>query len=195
MGIFLYLMVNKYTYFQIFLDDLTKTVTLAELEKYFGTPHQTVRRHIKPLVESGILTEEKKGRFVTFRVNRENPLVFDYISICEKQRLFEFLKKPLFSRLYMKLSEHFDNKIIMFGSAVKGEYNDIDILAIPGNVHKVLEDFSATYNKKIHLVNTKESELTETFLKEIRKKHVIFNEHDFFVRLLYDGAKKRGSKK
>lgn len=181
-------MVKKYTYLEIFLDNPNKVVGLSEIEGYFDTPHQTVKRHIKPLVEANIILKNKRKRFLTYKLNLENPFLFDYLSICEKQRLFEFTSRPLFKRLYDYLSKHFsDNNILIFGSAVNNNiFGDIDLLIISSDnkIKKTVDKFSATY-KNIHTVQTNRQSISESLLNEIRKKHIILNNHDYFVRLLY----------
>ena len=181
-------MVNKYTYLEIFLSDPNQIVTLSEMESYYKTPHQTVKRHISPLIKQKVINEDKRKRFLNYKLNLKNPVTLDYISICEKQRLFEFISKPLFKRLYELLASHFkNNKILIFGSAVSCKsFSDIDLLIISNDkkINKTIQDFSTTY-KKIHPIQTNRKNINASLLEEIKKNHIIFNEHDYFVRLLY----------
>ena len=43
------LMVQKYTYLELFLDNFLKQVSLNEFENHFKRPHQTVKRHLSHL--------------------------------------------------------------------------------------------------------------------------------------------------
>src|SRR3989344_7043503 len=183
-------MVNKYTYIEMYLDDLNKMVNLNEFEKHFKRHHQTVKRHLHSLVKEGILREEEKGRFRFYRLNKDNRVLYEYLSICEKQRLITFLENPLFRRLYNLLAETFkDNKILMFGSAINSKnYEDLDLLIISNNkkIRKILDEFEKTYSARLHIIQTSEKNLTKAFLNEIIQKHIIFNEHDYFLRLMYE---------
>ncbi len=180
-------MVNKYTYLEIFIDDLNKQINLQEFEEYYNLPHQTIKRQISFLIKNKILIEEKKKKFRFYKLNLKNLLIYDYILMCEKERLFKFLENPLFKRLYEQISKYFnDNKFLIFGSSVnKNNYNDIDILIIGKNleVRKTLKEFNNTYNVKFHIIQTEK--ITETLKEEIKKKHIFFNEYDYFVKLLY----------
>jgi hypothetical protein len=179
-------MVDYYTYIELFLEDVHKAVSLNEFSKYFGTPHQTVKIHLQQLVFSKILLLDKRERFLFYRLNLENPLTYEYIAICEKQRMFAFLKKEIFSRLYLALIP-FNSPMLIFGSAVDSKYNDIDLLVLSKDnaIRDVVKKFSLTYSVKIHLLLTSENDLTSTFLKEIRKKHIVLNGHSYFVNLIY----------
>lgn len=184
-----YLMVNIYTYLEIFSDDANKQVSLSELEKYFKRPHQTIKSHLDQLLKSKVLLEDKRERFLFYKLNLDNPLTYEYLAICEKQRLFRFLKKELFHRLYLELRPYFHNtQILLFGSSTNtNDYSDIDILLITKDhdIRECIKKFELRYSIKIHPTITQESILTKTFIKELRKKHIIFNAHDYFVNLLY----------
>lgn len=182
-------MVKKYTYLQMFTDDLQKQISLSEFEEYFNTPHQTVKSHLQYFVDKRILEETKKKRFRFYRLNLDNPLTREHMIICEKERLFEFLERDtLFDRLFEGLSEFFnDSKILVFGSSIVQEnYSDIDILAISTDksLKEFIKRFEQTYQKKIHLVMVAENDLSDTIKAEIRKKHIFLNAHDYFFDLL-----------
>ena len=184
-------MVDYYTYLELYIDDIRKSVSLSEFEKHFQIPHQTVKVHLSSLVKKRILLEEKKPRLRVYSLNREHPLLKEYLSIMEKERLIAFLEKnALFSRLHMSLTPYFSsNKILLFGSAVeKKDFSDIDILILSKDktVHVALKNISATYTVKFHIIQTDESHLTNVFLQEVRKKHIFLNNHDYFIELLYE---------
>ena len=99
------------------------------------------------------------------------------------------MEKPIFKRLYTTLSKHFkNNKVLLFGSSVSKEnFNDIDILIISTDkkIIKTLKSFEQTYSIKLHILQTDEKNLTETFKKELIKNHTILNEYDYFINILY----------
>lgn len=186
-GKYNYLMVNYYTYIELFLEDIHKQVSLGEFEKHFNTPHQTIKVHLEKLVTSKILLIDKRERFLFYKLNLDNPLTYEYIAICEKERMFAFLKQELFNRLYHALIS-FNSPMIVFGSAaVNSKYNDIDLLVLSKNdaIRDVVKKFSLTYSIKVHLLLTSEKDLSKTFKKEIQKKHVILCGHEYFVKMIY----------
>lgn len=185
-------MVNKYTYLEVFLDDIDKKINLNEFENLFARPHQTLKRHLAELVNEKILVMEKKNKFLYYSLNKNNSLFIDYLVITEKQKLFDFLKAPVFNRLYVSLENCFrENNILIFGSAViSKEYSDIDLLILSeelqrDKIKKTLKNFELTYSIEIHPIFSNESDLNETFLSEVIKKHIILNNHDYYVRLFY----------
>ena len=183
-------MVRFYTYLEVYLDDLRKLVSLSELEKHFKTPHQTIKSRLKDLVKCKILLEEKRARFRLYKLNLQNPLIADYLSLCEKERTFAFLNKnALFRRLHSTIAPHLkESSILLFGSAaVSKEYKDIDLLILSKDNELIeeLKKFEKTYSVKLHIIKTSESDLTETLIAEIKKKHIILSNHDYFVKVIY----------
>jgi len=174
----------------MYLGNLNRNINLSEFENYFKTHHQTIKKHLEQFTKAKILQEEKKERFLFYRLNLENPLTKEYLILCEKERLLNFLEKnTLFSRLYYELSQFFkDSKIMLFGSSVEtNDYEDIDLLIFSKNkeIKQTLRKFNQTYTKKIHLVQTEEKDLTKTLIQEIKQKHIIFNNHEYFMEILY----------
>ena len=183
-------MVIFYTYLEMYLDDLNKSVGLGEFEKHFKTAHQTIKKHLELFVITKVLIENKKERFLSYQLNLENPLTKEYLIICEKERLMNHLEKnTLTKRLYTELSQFFkDSKILLFGSSAENkEYSDIDLLIISKNkeIKPLLKKFQETYSVKIHAVQTLDKYFTKTFTQEMKKKHIIFNSHEYFMELLY----------
>ncbi|MGM5485232.1 MAG: hypothetical protein ACQEP1_05165 [Nanobdellota archaeon] len=183
-------MVNFYTYLEIFLPDLSRQVGLNEFEKYFGKPHQTLKNRLNPFVKNNVLNQEKRGKFLFYRLNLKNPLTWEFLSLCEKERLINFLdENTLFQRLYKKLSYFFDDsEFMIFGSSVFNEdFSDIDLLAFTdnGKIKKTVEEFAQTYSTKIHFLKAKKKDLSDAFVQELRDKHLIINSHDSFLEVLY----------
>ena len=189
-GNLIYLMVRFYTYLELYLEDINKRIYLGEFEKHFKRPHQTIKLHLQELVNKKILIKEKKSRFTFYQLNKTSPLLKEYLVLCEKERLLDFLEKnTLFKRFYDLLSKHLkESKMLIFGSAVnKQNFADIDILILHGNqeIKKTIDEFMKTYSTKIHALQTDEENLTEAFLVELKKQHIILNEHDYFIARLY----------
>lgn len=183
-------MVKNYTYLEIWLKDLNQKYSLSELEKYFKINHQTIKSHLKKFIQEKIIIEEKKEKFLFYILNLKNPLTYEHLIICQKEKLFRFLEKnTLFLLLYKELSPFFEqSKILLFGSSTeKKDYNDIDLLVISKNqkIKQTLNKFQQTYSKKIHLIQTQKKDITKTLINEIKQKHIIFNNHEYFMELLY----------
>lgn len=66
----------------------------------------------------------------------------------------------------------------------KFKKGDIDLLVIGRqNISKGIEDFEKVYNRRIHKVQVINMEkLTSTLIKEIYKKHLIFNNTEYVIR-------------
>ncbi|MBW6461728.1 MAG: hypothetical protein K0B07_01660 [DPANN group archaeon] len=181
-------MVTFYTYLEIYLDDLNKQIALSEFEKHFNKPHQTIKNQIRTLVDANILIEEKKIRSLSYKINKDNPKLNDYLSICEKEKMFKFIdERPLIRQLYTLIAPKTKN-ILIFGSTITTEkFNDIDLLIISEkDIKNIITNFETTYSVKIHTIQTNQKDLTKTLLTEIRKKHIILKNHDYFVELLYN---------
>ncbi len=180
-------MVRNYTYLEIYLDDLNKKVSLSEFEKHFKRPHQTVKNQLKMLVKEKILVEDKRTRFLFYTINKDNPALNEYLSICEKEKMFKVIsQRPMIKRLYTLLAQDVDNVLIFGSAAISEKFNDIDLLVISKNdIKKIIDDFEITYSIKIHVIQAEKKDLTKTLLAEIRKKHLILKGHDFFVEILY----------
>jgi hypothetical protein len=183
-------MVNEYTYLSLFLDDLSKTVPLSAFQRAFGTPHQTIKARLEPLVRKGVLKTRKEGRLLLYSVDREHPLLLDCLALCEKERFLDFIAaRPLFKRIVEVVKPSFRRgSLILFGSAVLGDrFNDIDLLLLEGNDEAALalQGITRTYGHEPHLLRTSSEELTSIFLKEVRSKHIILHDHDAATRTLY----------
>lgn len=182
-------MVSIYTLIDIFSEDITRIVSLSEMESYFKIPHQTIKSNIQQLINSKVILPEKRKRFLFYKLNLDNPLTYEYIIISEKERLFKFLKNTLFKELYVTLYPYFSNtKILVFGSSVKEKnYSDIDLLIISTDkkILDTIKKFELTYNVKIHPIILSEITKDKTFIKELQKKHIIFNNHEYYIQKLY----------
>jgi hypothetical protein len=175
-------MVRFYTYVEPFLANPRRQVSLSEFETHFKVPHQTIKPQLEKLVKERVIVCEKRGRFLFYELNLNNPLLRDYLVICEKERLFTFLEKnPLMRELHKRI--RMENALV-FGSSVNSKsFNDIDILIIGKGFE--LKPFEQTYSVKTHIVATEDENLTEILLKEIKKKHIILTNHEYFVGVLY----------
>ncbi|MBI2547756.1 hypothetical protein HYW21_00230 [Candidatus Woesearchaeota archaeon] len=183
-------MVKEFTYLIPFLENLHKSISLNELEAFFKRPHQTIKAHLKHLVKARILLEEKRTRFRFYALNLKNPLLIEYLALCEKERMLVFLKDNiLFFQLYKMIAPFLPNvSILLFGSVtVSKNFADIDLLILSQerDCIEALKLFEKTYSVKLHVLQTTESELSETLINEIKSKHIILSNHNYFIKILY----------
>lgn len=170
-----------------YLKDYERHLLLSDFEKELRIAHQTIKRYIKRLLNENILKQEKKKRHTIYSLNLENPITYDYLSISEKLKTLNKLKKStLLKRLYEFVSPFFlKNSFLIFGSFAKNlEGEDIDLLIIGKNkqIRNKLKEFSETYDIKIHKIPLNDlKEINKTLAKEILKNHIILNNSDLFV--------------
>jgi len=184
-------MVSKITLasvISIFITDYAGHYYLREIAASLKKPHQTIKPYLERLVRDNILIKDVRKGITEYSLNFREKRVYDYIIISEKEILLDRLSTDtLIKILYEKLSQFFeDNNFIIFGSAVdhmiKG--SDIDILMVgDADITQVISGFNDVYNKKIHLIKIKSlHSLTSAIVKEIYKKHLIFNNTEEIVR-------------
>lgn len=184
--------INKWHLMIPFLLDYQRHAILADFERELGVSHQTLKKYADVLVRAGILVEERKPKNVVYSVNRENPMVLNYLSAAEKIVLEETLdKNVMLKRLYEFLSPKMgDVYFLIFGSSASIVVGvDIDMLMVgESSIKDVATRFEKTYGKKIHLVASKDFHVSRALFREIMKKHVIFSGFDMFVKSFWESV-------
>ena len=184
-------MVKKVTKAKIiaqFINDYDKRYYLRELAVLLKKPHQTIKPYNEELVKEKILIKNKRKNIVEYQLNFKSKQTYDYLVIAEKERLMERLDKDtLLKVLLEKLSGFFiNNTFLIFGSSVEEikKGSDIDLLVIgSSNINKTIDEIEEVYNKKIHKIKVNSlNKLNDTLIKEIYKKHLIFNNTEQIVR-------------
>lgn len=184
-------MVKKITNSRIimqFINNYDKRYYLRELASSLKKPHQTIKPYAEGLVKEDILIKNQRNNIVEYSLNFKNKQIYDYLIIAEKERLIERLKQDTFFKiLFEKLSDFFVNNVfLIFGSSVEKikKGSDIDLLVVGKlNVNKVLDEIEEIYNKKIHKVQVNNlNKLNDALIKEIYKKHIVFNNTEQIVR-------------
>ena len=172
----------------IFLNDYSRRVYLREAASELKKPHQSIKPHIIRLVEKKILIEIKRKNVIEYCLNFKNKIVYDYLTVAEKDKAENYLKSHILIRtLFEKLSKYFkDSSFLIFGSGSEriDKEADIDLLMIgKDNIKKDIGEFEEIYSKKIHMISVKNlKELSFSFVKEIYKKHLILNDTESFIR-------------
>ncbi len=151
---------------------------LAEISRKRKISHATARKHLSYFEKQGIVIKKKKGVLTLYKINYEHPLIIDYLSIIEKEKIIALCTKDLLMREIISFLHGFDNHIVIFGSSVNGtkNVNDIDALIV-GNFKKdKIKEFERKINLKFHIINVKKfKEVGEALKKEIIKNHLIVN--------------------
>jgi len=173
---------------ELYLNDYSRKYYLREMASLLKKPHQSIKPHIEELIKEGILIKNERTNLVEYSLNFKNKRLFDYLIIAEKEKTISRLKEDvILNLLYEKLSAFFNNNyFIVFGSASEKikKGSDIDLLIIgKSNVNKILGELEEVYNKKIHKLQVNSlNKLNEVLIKEIYKKHLIFNNTEQIVR-------------
>ena len=183
-------MVKKITIqiIQQYLTDFNRRFYLRELAEKLKKPHQTIKPYVENLVKNNILIKEKRTNIVEYSLNFQNKLVYDYLTIAEKDKLIQRVNQDtLLAILFEKLSMFFEkNTFIIFGSTAEKlqKESDIDLLVIGRySVSKQINDFERIYNKNVHKIQImKIDKLSQTLLREIYKKHLILNNTEQIIR-------------
>ena len=184
-------MVEKITESRIvslFLRDYSRRIYLREAADDLKKPHQSIKPYIESLVKKNILNETRRKNLLEFSLNFKNKAVYDYLIIAEKEKTQSFLQKhKKIKILYEKLNFYFEkDTFVIFGSSVDNpeKGRDIDLFHIGKSyIRDDINDFTEIYSKNIHLLSTKSlKDSNLTFIKEIYKKHIIFNNTETIIR-------------
>ena len=158
----------------IFLDE---PIHLAEISRKLKRSHATIRKQLLIFEKKGLVTKEKKGRQIFYKLRKESPLFLDYLSVIEKERLIRECEKDLvLKEIVAYLHKNFNNKIIIFGSSVTSmkDANDFDILIIGKFLVKKIKNIEKRLNIKFHIIGVDNlEEVDQSLKKEIIKKHLI----------------------
>ena len=180
--------VTKTSIIKKFVNDYGKIYYLREFAALLKKPHQTIKPYIENLVKEGILIKNQRKNIIEYSLNFKNKQIYNYLVIAEKERLIERLNEDvIFKILFEKLSPFFrDNLFILFGSAVEKiqKGSDIDLLIIgKSDVNRTINEFEEVYNKKIHKIHVNNlNKLNNVLIKEVYKKHIIFNNTEQVLR-------------
>ncbi len=132
----------------------------------------------------GLIEKGKKGR-QTFYKLKKTPLLIDYLTIIEKEKLLNKCKRELVLKEIVDFLHKFNNPILIFGSAVDSVKKaiDIDLLVIGKFDRKGMKLLEEKLNIKIHLINIRNlKEVNETLKQEIKKKHLIINNSEELIK-------------
>ncbi|MBU4308688.1 MAG: nucleotidyltransferase domain-containing protein [Nanoarchaeota archaeon] len=175
-----------------FINNYNKKYYLREFADLLKKPHQTIKPYVEQLVKENILIKNQRKNLVEYELNFKNKQIYNYLVISEKEKLTERLNKnPLLKILFEKLSSFFmQNTFVLFGSFAENNEKklDIDLLIIgKTNLNKAISEIEEIYNKKIHKIQIDNlNKLDMVLVKEIYKKHLIFNNTEQIIRFFGD---------
>jgi len=164
----------------------SEPIHLAEISKKLKMPHTTVRKRLSAFEKIGIISKEKKGRQTFYRL-KHIPLLIDYLTIIEKEKLIKRCKEELLLKEIVERLHKFNNSILIFGSAVHSlkKAKDIDILIVGKLKRNELDILSKKLNLKFHVINVKSlKEIGKTLKNEIIKKHLIIQGSEELIKWL-----------
>ncbi len=159
---------------------------LAEISKRLKRHHTTVRKQLAVFEKMGLVSKEKRGRQVFYTI-KHTPLLVDYLTIIEKEKLVRKCQEDLLLKEIVGEMHKFANPILIFGSAVESsrEAEDVDLLVAGEFDKKSLGQVEKRLNVKFHAIVVESlDEVGEALRQEIRKKHLIVNGSEALIRWL-----------
>lgn len=197
-------MVGKSTNWEIailsfYRADYSKGFYARQMAEILGISHVTLLPHLKRLEKNKILASKSAGRNIDYRLNLENLIAKEKLISAEKSEAIEFFQKNF---LIKKITEqiallNLSGSVVLFGSYAKSyaaEKSDIDIFylgELKENEKKQIKKNGKIYGKEINIksasIKNFESGLMDgdALIKEIIKDHVIIQNPDLFVNILW----------
>jgi len=161
-------------------------IHLAEISRKLKSPHATVRKYLNYFEKQGVVIKEIKGRLTMYKLNYSNPLLVDYLTLAEKNKLIRKCHSDLLMREIVSFFHGTPRReIIIFGSSVDSpkSSNDIDILITGEKAKEGFKDFEKKFGIKFHIINLKKlGEINNSLKKEIKKKHLIIENTEIVIK-------------
>lgn len=192
-----------------FLKTPSKELYGREIERLANTTHERTLNYLNGLTNKKILSKEKRGKQVFYRLNKNNILTLKALSIAELEKRIEFTKTSheasAITDFLRKSSDlGLDVKfILLFGSVARKQstkQSDIDLLFVLNkngkaeqNLTKLARERETITGKSfsLHITNIKELEkrwLKEPIYRNIwDERIVLFGEEDFWRFVLTKG--------
>lgn len=139
---------SKYRILQEFFKFPTKRFHMREISRLTKITQPSTTKHLKSLVEDGLILREKKGLYPTYCANRDNQ---EFKTYKKNDLLIELNRTELIEKLY---EECLPDAIVLFGSASKGEdieESDIDLFLLCSDKEINLETYEKQLHRKINI--------------------------------------------
>lgn len=175
------------------------TFYVREMAKKLKTSHSTLFPHLKDLEKDKILVPEIVGKNKVYSLNLDNISTKEQLVIAEKFETLKLIEKQFFiKKLYDDIIKlNLKGCVIIFGSHVKGyqtEVSDIDLFYFGDITDKQIDEIKrigAIYNKNVNVKKSSFNNFEEglrkrdPLIREIVEDHVILQNPDFFVNILW----------
>ncbi len=193
------LSIREYDVIVPFLGKYGAGFHIREIARKTSMNHRTVLLALNSLQKQGIVRHVTSGRNKVFYLNLENPRTKDHVRDVESYRLGRTLNDNItIKELYSSLLTPPIPKtpIVLFGSYAKGGHDnksDIDLLILEKNekILKAAKKFELKYDIKVHVQVLGQDKIErglkekEPLLFEIAEGHIILNNQDAFVGILW----------
>lgn len=181
---------NKLLVLFLYLGDYTRQFYLREISRLTKIPLKTTQNIVSSLENENILASIKEGKNKYFKLNLSNIKTKFSLLQAEIYKTMLFIDKYSAFKSFLK-DVKVNTPIIVFGSFANFTANkdsDVDLLVIskeqqklplhliPYEVHEII------LSKQVFFKSVKTQ---EALIKEIEEKHVILNNHSFFVNAMW----------
>ena len=135
----------------LLFSNLGKQFYLSELARHVGTSAGNIQREMEKFIQDGLVSQEKKGNMLFYRLNQHHALFSELQSLILKTTGIEGELKALVGKLEdVKLA-------ILYGSFARGEErgeSDIDLLAVSDGetkrLYSGLAKLESRFNREIN---------------------------------------------
>ncbi|HLD04394.1 MAG TPA: nucleotidyltransferase domain-containing protein [Candidatus Nanoarchaeia archaeon] len=179
---------------ELYFGGYTRQFYLREISRRAKLPVKTTQNVVGRLEQGRILRSISKGKNKYFALNRDNVETKFCLMQAELQRTLRFLSVYPVFKLFLKEVKT-SAALVVFGSFagfMVDKDSDVDLLVVAG----VKEKFPFhLLPHSVHEVFLSEREFEEAMRKEeallgeIAEKHIVLNNHSFFVNEMWDHAK------
>lgn len=171
----------------LFMNNKGEDYYINQIARIIGTTSGTTQRELNKLLKNSLVTHERKGNLVLYKLNESHPLLKEIESIVNKTIGIEVVLKEELTKL--KGLEY----AFIFGSYVKGDFNaksDLDVYII-GDVnnerlHAIIDKMEKMLQKEVNphvsLLSEFKQKLNKSyFIKDITQKYllVVGDENEF----------------
>ncbi len=177
----------------LFTSGYAKQFYLREISKLTGIPLKTTQTLIKGLEEEAILKSFTSGKNKYFKLNLDNVKTKLCLLQSEVHRTVLFIEAyPLFKTFLKELRT--GSLLVVFGSFATfeaGGDSDLDLLVV-SRAKERFELPSHLVPYKLHKIELSEASFIkslarqEALIKEIEEKHIILDNHSFYVNAMWN---------
>jgi predicted nucleotidyltransferase len=183
----------------LYRTNYTTTLHARAMAKKLSVSHVTLLPHLRQLEKAKIILSRKVGKNKEYLLNPNNSLTKHYLEIAEELVTINYLVKNFQIK---KISDQMSSldltgSLLLFGSYTKGystEESDIDLFylgRLEQDQQSEIKKRGKIYGKEINIKNSSiENFLNglrtgDTLIREIVENHVILQNPDPFVNLLW----------